>query len=120
MNEINPPVTVVIPAFNEGQTVGQVISNIKALHPDFEYLVVRAQGRLWIVAAELLAAVSKSAGWSEAETVKSLVLLTKEKQMVVLVLPAFAHESTLRQIAPYLDEGFAAEVRAAIDERAKG
>jgi hypothetical protein len=26
-------------------------------------------------------------------------------QMAVLVLPAFAHESTLRQIAPFLDEG---------------
>jgi hypothetical protein len=26
-------------------------------------------------------------------------------EMVVLVLPAFAHESTLRQIAPYLDRG---------------
>ena len=32
-------------------------------------------------------AMAEALGVSEAETVKSLVLLTKEKQMVVLVLP---------------------------------
>jgi isoleucyl-tRNA synthetase len=41
-----------------------------ALHPDFEYLLVRADGRLWIVAAELLEATAQAAGWSEPETVK--------------------------------------------------
>ena len=41
-----------------------------ALHPDFEYLLVRAEDRLWIVAAELLEATAQAAGWSEPETVK--------------------------------------------------
>jgi isoleucyl-tRNA synthetase len=41
-----------------------------ALHPDFEYLLVRADGRLWIVAAELLEATTLAAGWTEPETVK--------------------------------------------------
>lgn len=41
-----------------------------ALHPDFEYVLVRAEGRLWIVAAELLEATSQAAGWSGPETVK--------------------------------------------------
>jgi isoleucyl-tRNA synthetase len=41
-----------------------------ALHPDFEYLLVRADGCLWIVAAELLEATTEAAGWSETETVK--------------------------------------------------
>jgi glycosyltransferase involved in cell wall biosynthesis len=40
MNETHPPVTVVIPAFNESQTVERVISKIKALHPDFQIIVV--------------------------------------------------------------------------------
>jgi isoleucyl-tRNA synthetase len=41
-----------------------------ALHPDFEYLLVRAEGRLWIVAAELLEATATAAGWTNPETVK--------------------------------------------------
>jgi len=40
MNGTNTQVTVVIPAFNESQTVGRVISTIKTLHPDFEIIVV--------------------------------------------------------------------------------
>jgi isoleucyl-tRNA synthetase len=41
-----------------------------ALHPDFEYLLVRAEGCLWIVAAELLEATATAAGWTEPETVQ--------------------------------------------------
>ncbi|MCG6948710.1 MAG: isoleucine--tRNA ligase [Acidobacteria bacterium] len=41
-----------------------------ALHPDFEYLVVRADGKLWVVAAELLKATTEAIGWSDPETVK--------------------------------------------------
>ena len=41
-----------------------------ALHPDFEYLLVRTEGRLWIVAAELLEATTLAAGWTNPETVK--------------------------------------------------
>ena len=33
-------VTVIIPAYNEAQTVGDLISKIKDLHPDFEIIVV--------------------------------------------------------------------------------
>jgi isoleucyl-tRNA synthetase len=41
-----------------------------ALHPDFEYLLVRADDRLWIVAAELLEATSQAAGWTAPETIR--------------------------------------------------
>jgi isoleucyl-tRNA synthetase len=41
-----------------------------ALHPDFDYLLVRADGSLWIVAAELLEATKQAAGWTDTETVK--------------------------------------------------
>jgi len=41
-----------------------------ALHPDFEYLLVRAEKKLWIVAAEMLEANAAAAGWSETETLK--------------------------------------------------
>jgi isoleucyl-tRNA synthetase len=41
-----------------------------ALHPDFEYLLVRAESHLWIVAAELLETTAAAAGWTEPETVK--------------------------------------------------
>ncbi len=40
-----------------------------ALHPDLEYAVVRAEGRLFIVAAELIAATAAAAGWGAVETV---------------------------------------------------
>jgi glycosyltransferase involved in cell wall biosynthesis len=40
MNPTDARVTVVIPAFNESQTVGGIISTIKTLHPDFEVIVV--------------------------------------------------------------------------------
>jgi len=41
-----------------------------ALHPDLEYALVRADGRLWIVANELLKSTAEIADWSDAETVK--------------------------------------------------
>jgi isoleucyl-tRNA synthetase len=41
-----------------------------ALHPDFEYLLVRADGGLWIVAAELLEATASAAGWTDPQTVQ--------------------------------------------------
>jgi isoleucyl-tRNA synthetase len=41
-----------------------------ALHPDFEYLLVRAEGRLFVVAAELLEATTEAAGWANTETIK--------------------------------------------------
>ena len=41
-----------------------------ALHPDFEYLLVRANSKLWIVAAEMLEANAAAAGWVNPETVK--------------------------------------------------
>ncbi len=36
-----------------------------ALHPDFEYAVVRVEGSVYLVAEELLARVADAAGWSE-------------------------------------------------------
>ncbi len=41
-----------------------------ALHPDFEYVLVRANDKLWIVAAELLEATIAAAGWSGADTLR--------------------------------------------------
>ena len=41
-----------------------------ALHPGFEYALVRANGKLWIVAAELLERTASAAGWLDTETVK--------------------------------------------------
>jgi glycosyltransferase involved in cell wall biosynthesis len=35
-----PPVTVILPAYNEAAMVGQTVREIKKLHPDFEVLVV--------------------------------------------------------------------------------
>ena len=42
-----------------------------ALHPDIEYVLVRADGRLWIVAAELLEATITVAGWADPENLKT-------------------------------------------------
>ncbi|HSO23799.1 MAG TPA: isoleucine--tRNA ligase [Chondromyces sp.] len=41
-----------------------------ALHPDFEYSLVRAGGSLYVVASELLAATTELAGWAAHETVR--------------------------------------------------
>ncbi len=41
-----------------------------ALHPTFEYALVRANGKLWIVATELLERTASAAGWLGTETVK--------------------------------------------------
>jgi len=41
-----------------------------ALHPDFDYSLVRADGSLFIVATELVAANAEAAGWGEIETRK--------------------------------------------------
>ncbi|MCK5574499.1 MAG: isoleucine--tRNA ligase, partial [Sphingomonadales bacterium] len=41
-----------------------------ALHPGYEYALVRANGRLWIVAAELVETTASAAGWVDTETVK--------------------------------------------------
>lgn len=41
-----------------------------AFHPDLEYVLVRADDRLWIVAAELLAATTAVAGWADPEILK--------------------------------------------------
>jgi isoleucyl-tRNA synthetase len=41
-----------------------------ALHPDFEYSLVRVDGTLIVVASELLAATAEVAGWKAPETVK--------------------------------------------------
>jgi glycosyltransferase involved in cell wall biosynthesis len=35
-----PAVTVVLPAFNEAEVVGETVKRIRELHPDFEVLVV--------------------------------------------------------------------------------
>ena len=35
-----PKVTVILPAYNEEQVVGETVKAIKKLHPDFEVLVV--------------------------------------------------------------------------------
>lgn len=35
-----PTVTVILPAYNEEQVVGETVRAIKELHPDFEVLVV--------------------------------------------------------------------------------
>ncbi|TFG36015.1 MAG: isoleucine--tRNA ligase, partial [Candidatus Aminicenantes bacterium] len=42
-----------------------------ALHPDFDYSLVRADGSLFIIATDLVAANAESAGWSEIETLKT-------------------------------------------------
>jgi glycosyltransferase involved in cell wall biosynthesis len=36
----HPPVTVLLPAYNEETSIGETIRNIRELHPDFEILVV--------------------------------------------------------------------------------
>jgi len=36
----NLKVSIVIPAFNEGKTIGDIVSKIKTLYPDFEIIVV--------------------------------------------------------------------------------
>jgi isoleucyl-tRNA synthetase len=41
-----------------------------ALHPDLEYVLVRADGKMWIVADDLLKANSEAAGWSEPERIQ--------------------------------------------------
>ena len=41
-----------------------------ALHPNFDYALVRANGKLWIVAAELLDTIAAAADWVDPETVK--------------------------------------------------
>ena len=41
-----------------------------ALHPGLEYALVRANGKLWIVAAELLDVTAEAAGWVDPVTVK--------------------------------------------------
>jgi isoleucyl-tRNA synthetase len=70
-----------------------------ALHPDFEYLLVRADGREWIVAAELLEATAQAAGWSQTETIKIF-------KGDVLEGTHYRHPLTNRQgvfiIAPYV------------------
>jgi glycosyltransferase involved in cell wall biosynthesis len=35
-----PEISIIIPAYNEAQNIGKVISDIKALHPNFEIIVV--------------------------------------------------------------------------------
>jgi isoleucyl-tRNA synthetase len=42
-----------------------------ALHPDFDYALVRADGALYIVAADLESATSSAAGWRETETLRT-------------------------------------------------
>ena len=41
-----------------------------ALHPSFEYALVRANGKLWILAAELLETTAAAAGWVDPETLR--------------------------------------------------
>jgi len=41
-----------------------------ALHPDFEYAVLKAPGGLYLVAADLVAATRAAAGWSATEVVR--------------------------------------------------
>ena len=41
-----------------------------ALHPNFEYALVRANGKLWILAAELLDITAAAAGWVDPETLR--------------------------------------------------
>ncbi len=41
-----------------------------ALHPDFDYSVVRANGALYLVASELADSTAKLAGWKSLETVR--------------------------------------------------
>ena len=36
----HPSVSVIIPACNEAETIGAVVSSIRALHPDFEIIVI--------------------------------------------------------------------------------
>ena len=33
-------VSIIIPAYNEAQTIGKIVSDIRALHPDFEIIVI--------------------------------------------------------------------------------
>ena len=33
-------VSIIIPAYNEAQTIGDIVSRIRALYPDFEIIVV--------------------------------------------------------------------------------
>lgn len=49
-------VTVIIPAFNEEETIGALVSKIRSLHPDFEILVINDGS------ADNTAAVAKAAG----------------------------------------------------------
>ena len=42
-----------------------------ALHPDFEYAVLKAPGGLYLVASDLVAATQAAAGWGSAEVVRS-------------------------------------------------
>ena len=39
-NSIPPKVSVVLPAYNEEQSIGETIKEIKKLHPDIEILVI--------------------------------------------------------------------------------
>lgn len=39
-NALKPKVTVVLPAYNEEKIIGDTVRKIKALHPDFEVLVI--------------------------------------------------------------------------------
>jgi isoleucyl-tRNA synthetase len=41
-----------------------------ALHPDLEYALARAGGKLWIVANELLKSTTELVGWADVETVR--------------------------------------------------
>ena len=36
----NAKVTVIIPTYNEAESIGHVISRLKGLYPDFEIIVV--------------------------------------------------------------------------------
>jgi isoleucyl-tRNA synthetase len=70
-----------------------------ALHPDFNYCLVRADGRLFIVAADLLEATTRTVGWTEHETIKIF-------KGGVLEGTHYIHPLTKRQglfiIAPYV------------------
>ena len=41
-----------------------------ALHPDFDYSLVRVENKLFIVATELLSTNAEAAGWSDPETIR--------------------------------------------------
>jgi glycosyltransferase involved in cell wall biosynthesis len=36
----NPPVSVIIPCFNEENTIGEIVQNVRSLYPDYEIIVV--------------------------------------------------------------------------------